>query len=30
VPDEHEIHRFDDRHPEWYSRITDQRDLGES
>ena len=29
VPDEHEIHRFDDRHPEWYSRITDQRDLGE-
>ena len=30
VPDEHEIHRFDDRHPEWYSRITDERDLGES
>ena len=25
-----EIHRFDDRHPEWYSRITDERDLGES
>ena len=22
VPDEHEIHRFNDRHPEWYGRIS--------